>query len=199
MFRCHACNPGKLLRFGRSGGRVVTAGLPRWTRRGPLLVHFGPHSASECGPAQPVKFQQVTYYSTRLVQVAQLKRHQWRSKLRRISERMWSRRIIREPTKRFGPRTIADRAGQGMAVVLAKPCVCGRKRCENSTDGSMRTYDICATEQTGGRSLPATSRRCRPRVMRRRPRGRRRSVDRGTRRPAIELRNHLNRRADPVW
>ena len=32
--------------------------------------------------------------------------------------------------------------------------------------------------------------RPRPRVMRRRPRGRGRSVDRGKRRPAIELRNH---------
>jgi outer membrane protein assembly factor BamB len=38
----------------------------------------------------------------------------------------------------------------------------------------------------------------RPRVMRRRPQGRRRSVDRGTRRPAIELRNQVLRGADAV-
>jgi hypothetical protein len=42
-----------------------------------------------------------------------------------------------------------------------KPYVCGRRSCENSTHGSMRTYDICATEQAGGRCSPATSRCCR--------------------------------------
>ncbi|MDO9535768.1 MAG: hypothetical protein Q7J85_10675 [Bacillota bacterium] len=38
----------------------------------------------------------------------------------------------------------------------------------------------------------------RPRVMRGQPRGRTRSVDRGKRRPAIELRNHLIWGADLV-
>jgi hypothetical protein len=42
-----------------------------------------------------------------------------------------------------------------------KPYVCGCRSCGNSTHGSMRTYDICATEQTGGRCSPAISRCCR--------------------------------------
>jgi hypothetical protein len=41
-----------------------------------------------------------------------------------------------------------------------KPYVCGRRSCINSTHGSIRTYDICATERTGGRCLPAASRCC---------------------------------------
>ena len=39
----------------------------------------------------------------------------------------------------------------------------------------------------------------RPRVMAACPQGRVASVDRGTRRPAIELRNHPLRGADLVW